>query len=258
MGRVAAVEIRDKRDGFIVAELNKAGIHTVGQGEIGGFAKDGYEIVYIRSLLSEITLDYAESLIDGSFLFGRGVSDDVKAALDKKRIRYFNILCDETFIVKNACLTAEGALAYVVLNTDDSIRGMPVLVLGYGRVGKSVTKLLKDNYASVSVATDDPTEYAIASIFADNVYKLSGYAKHVGEYKAIINTVPIQILEGDTLRNVDKNCFLLDLASAPGGIDFAAAAEMGLKFMHALGVPGKVCPHTAGVYIKDIILNHLE
>ena len=258
MGRVAAVEIRDKRDAYIVAELKKEGFLCVAQDELPRYAKNGVQIIYVKSLLSEISLEFANNLIEGSVLFGRGVSDEVLAILEQKHITYYNILKDETFIVKNAYLTAEGALAYVILNTEGTIRQMPVLVLGYGRVGKSVTKLLKDNYSFVSVATDDPTEYAIASIFSDNVHTLQSFRPHIGEFCAIINTIPKMILEGDTLRHADKNCFLLDLASAPGGIDFDTAAEMGLRFMHALGVPGKVCPKTAGAYIKDIILKRLD
>lgn len=258
MGRVAVVEIRDRRDAYVVAELNKAGVLTVPESEAQKYADSGNKIIYVRSVLSDIGLDWAQGLVDGAHLFGKGISKDVKKVLDGKRIAYCNILQDETFIVKNAYLTAEGALAYVILNTDQSIKYMPVLVLGYGRVGKSVAKLLKDNYATTSVATDDPTEYAIASIFCDTVYTLQGFRSHIGEFAAVINTIPKKILEGDTLRQADKNCFLLDLASAPGGINFDDAADMGLRFMHALGVPGKVCPKTAGAYIKDVIIKCLD
>jgi len=258
MANVAAVEIKDRRDGFIVEGLEKAGIKVVGLDALADFSGEADGLVVVRSLLAEISEDFVLSVPEGAWLFGRGVTDKVKALCALRNIRYCNILENETFIVKNAYLTAEGALAHVILNTESTIRQMPVLVLGYGRVGKSVTKLLKDNYSFVSVATDDPTEYAIASIFSDNVYTLEGGKGHLAEFSAVINTVPKMILEGDTLRRADKSCFFLDLASAPGGIDFEAAATLGLKCMHAQGVPGKVCPRTAGMYIKDVILKHLD
>lgn len=258
MADIAAVEIRDKRDGFIVEGLEKAGFTVVGLDALAGYQEDGGRLIVVRSLLTDITEEFVASVPRGAKLFGRGVSDAVKELCAARDITYYNILENETFIVKNAYLTAEGALAYVILNTESSIRQMPVLVLGYGRVGKSVTKLLKDNYSIVSVATDDPVEYAIASIFSDNVYSLEGGKERLAEFSAVINTVPKRIIEEDTLRHANTSCFFLDLASAPGGIDFLAAAELGLKCMHAQGVPGKVCPRTAGTYIKDVIIAHLK
>jgi dipicolinate synthase subunit A len=254
MGGVAAVEIRDKRDKYIVEGLEKAGFAVVGLDTLTQLNAITERLIVVRSLLSDITEDFAAGVPEGAWLFGRGINDKVKEMCRARNITYRNILENETFIVKNAYLTAEGALAYVILNTESTIRQMPVLVMGYGRVGKSVTKLLKDNYSIVSVATDDPTEYAIASIFSDNVYTLEGGKEHISEFSAVINTVPKLILEEDTLRHADQSCFFLDLASAPGGIDPGAAVALGLKFLHAQGVPGKVCPKTAGMYIKDVIL----
>ena len=48
------------------------------------------------------------------------------------------------------------------------------------------------------------------------------------------------------LENMAKHTVIIDLASPPGGTDFALATEMGIKTIHALGLPGKVAPVTAG------------
>lgn len=254
--KAVCVEIVDKRDSYICESLIKEGFVSFCLGEEQNY--QGYEKVYVRSLLTEVTKDLALGFEDNSTLFSRGISDEVKKILENKNIKYYNLLDDETFIVKNAYITAEGALAYIITNTDMSISRMPVLVLGYGRVGKSVTKILKDNYANVSVATDDPNEFAIASILSDDVLTLNSFKAKLKNFSAIINTVPKLILEGETLKLISKDCFILDLASKPGGIDFNAAEKLNLKVMHALGVPGKVAPLSAGLYIKDIIMKRLS
>jgi len=75
---------------------------------------------------------------------------------------------------------------------------------------------------------------------------------------AIVNTVPALVITKDILEKARNDCFLLDLASAPGGIDFKAAEAIGLKVRWALSLPGKVAPMTAGDIIRRTIYNILE
>ena len=55
-----------------------------------------------------------------------------------------------------------------------------------------------------------------------------------------------------------KNALLIDLASAPGGVDYDEAEKMGIKTIHALSLPGKVAPVTAGDIIKKTIYNMIR
>ncbi|MGM9936476.1 MAG: dipicolinate synthase subunit DpsA, partial [Candidatus Ornithomonoglobus sp.] len=72
------------------------------------------------------------------------------------------------------------------------------------------------------------------------------------------NTVPALILTGEVLEKVRQDTLIIDLASKPGGIDFDAAAELGLRVIWALSLPGRVAPVTAGIIIKDTITNILS
>jgi len=71
----------------------------------------------------------------------------------------------------------------------------------------------------------------------------------------VFNTVPATVLNEDTLAAADDNCLIIDLASKPGGIDFATAKKLGLKTIWALSLPGKVAPITAGEIIFNTIQN---
>ena len=48
------------------------------------------------------------------------------------------------------------------------------------------------------------------------------------------------------LLAMQPGALIIDLASGSGGTDFAAAEKLGLAAVHALSLPGKVAPQTAG------------
>ena len=78
------------------------------------------------------------------------------------------------------------------------------------------------------------------------------------EFDVIFNTVPALVIYKHTLMKLKKDCLIIDLASAPGGIDFNAAEELNLNVIWALSLPGKVAPSTAGGIIKNTVLNMIE
>ena len=51
---------------------------------------------------------------------------------------------------------------------------------------------------------------------------------------------------------------MIDLASLPGGVDFSAAQELGLKAVQALSLPGKTAPESAAEIIKQTVYTILE
>ena len=60
------------------------------------------------------------------------------------------------------------------------------------------------------------------------------------------------------LEDLKGDCLIIDLASKPGGVDLAAAGQLGLTVIWALSLPGKVAPVTAGAAIKSTIYNMLR
>ena len=59
----------------------------------------------------------------------------------------------------------------------------------------------------------------------------------------MINTAPAQVIPD--LRAFKDSCILLELASAPGGIDKKAAGELGLELAVLRGLPGRYAPESA-------------
>ena len=79
-----------------------------------------------------------------------------------------------------------------------------------------------------------------------------------GSFDVIFNTIPFPIFNREILSGLDKNTLLIDLASRPGGVDFKAAAELQIKTIWALSLPGRVAPKSAGQIIKNTILNMIK
>ena len=55
-----------------------------------------------------------------------------------------------------------------------------------------------------------------------------------------------------------RKILLIDLSSVPGGIDFGAAKDIGIKAVWALSLPGKYAPETAGSIICDTLMEYFE
>ena len=170
---------------------------------------------------------------------------------------------DEVFMLRNALPTAEGAVAIAMSALRRTLSGSRALVVGYGRIGKLLADLLRNMGASVTVAARKKTDIALAGMHGcqtiqicqeNNQSKLS----FTNQYHVIFNTVPVRLIEQNLLRTLKSDTVLIDLASTPGGIDYDAANQLGLKTIIALSLPGQVAPISAGEIIGDLIISHIE
>ena len=79
-----------------------------------------------------------------------------------------------------------------------------------------------------------------------------------GEYELVINTVPARILDREILSKISRNAWIMELASAPFGLDFEEAKSLGVRAELASGLPGKYFPETAGYVVADTVLELLR
>lgn len=80
----------------------------------------------------------------------------------------------------------------------------------------------------------------------------------LGNFDIIINTVPALVLNENRLKELKSDCLCMDLASKPGGVDLTAAANLGVKVLWALSLPGEVAPVTSAAMIRSTIYNMLR
>ncbi|PAV28848.1 dipicolinic acid synthetase subunit A [Virgibacillus profundi] len=158
----------------------------------------------------------------------------------------------------NSIPTAEGALNLAIEETDFTIHGANVMVLGFGRVGFTVARLFDSVGANVSVAARRPSAIARIKEMGLTSVKVSEMEQEITDMAICINTIPQQILNEKVISAMDKSALIIDLASKPGGMDFAFAKKKGVKAIHALGMPGKTAPKTAGRIIGEVLLELLK
>lgn len=163
----------------------------------------------------------------------------------------------EDFLIPNALLTAEGAVSIALKEYDKSIFSSRCLVVGFGRIGKILAKLLKNMGAKVTVSARNVKDISLAKISGFETINVSKINEKI-DFDLIFNTVPALVLDAGVLRYLSSARMIIDLASAPGGTDKFAAEELGIKLIPALGIPGKCFPEAAGEVIADVIYKMIE
>lgn len=160
--------------------------------------------------------------------------------------------------MRNAALTAEGAVQLAMTRLPSSILGGRFLVVGAGRIGIALAKKLRFLGAEVTVSARKDADFA--KIECENLRseRTGVYAHGLGAYDAVFNTAPAQVFTVEQLGSLAADCLYLELASAPGGTDEAGKKLLGERYVSGSGLPGRCMPKTAGELILNEIFACLE
>jgi dipicolinate synthase subunit A len=221
------------------------------------FSKDVHKI---NSKYSSVDIEIEELFKKGTgkkLILG-AINNYSKELAKKYSIEYSDYYNDEGYQILNTIPTAEGALSIIINETMETLFGSKVLVLGYGRIGKLLSEYLKGLNAEVYVEARKDSDLTWINARGMKAVSIEQLPSYLGEMDVIVNTVPAMMLDCGMLDLVKKEVFILDLASTPGGVDFAYAADKGIKTVHALGIPGKVACRSAAIYIYDTIKKILQ
>ena len=189
-------------------------------------------------------------------VFGGAVSAALNTEAQARGIMVWDYLLREELAIKNAVSTAEGAVQLMMEELPTTVRDSRVLITGYGRIGKVLAQMLLLLGCRVTVAARKPSALAWAQTIGCSTVSLDRLS--VGRYDVVFNTVPHLLFDRALLEQLDPNMLIIDLASRPGGVDFSAAADLGVKTIWALSLPGKVAPQTSGEIIRDTIVQMLR
>jgi Glutamyl-tRNA reductase len=163
----------------------------------------------------------------------------------------------EEFSVQNAVPAAEGAIEIAMHEYPGTINGSRCLVVGFGRIGKVLSWMLRGIGAQVTVGCRKSSDLAWVQSYGYSPIKTDEICEEM-QYDVIFNTAPAMVLSRRVLSKMRSSPLIIDLSSMPGGVDFDTAAKLGIKTIHALSLPGKVAPKTAGEIIKNTIYHIME
>lgn len=203
-----------------------------------------------RVLISDI---YALATHEKAFLGGQ-LPKSFCEELDARGAFYCDYFELEELAVYNAVPTAEGVIKVLIEELPLTIHGMKCAVTGYGKVGKVLSSTLKALGAEVTIFARKEKDFADAFSKSLNYKAFSELSRENHSFDALINTVPTKVIGAEELNKLNPECVLIEIASAPFGIDFQAAKEKAFNVVKASSLPGKVAPKSAGEIIGRSIL----
>ena len=236
-------------------------------------SRDGETVHAPRDPACHVTLSEIADLMSRTpslTLFGGKIPQiflDSTREFDPTAARVTDYYDKEVLQLRNAYITAEAALMTAMELTDRTLRDTSVAVLGYGRIGKYLARLLRALGADVTVCAR--REESLFEAAAEGCHPLlmtesdpmGGLTPLCRDHPILFNTVPAHILPRDLLMSLRPDTLLIDLASAPFGVSDRdireAAAKTGLRYLRAPSLPGSYAPRDAGRAIAECILGML-
>ncbi|MDO5148715.1 MAG: dipicolinate synthase subunit DpsA [Oscillospiraceae bacterium] len=191
-------------------------------------------------------------------VFGGMINETVEKIFLPSEIEIYDYLKCEEFSIRNAVPTAEGAIQIAMEEMPSVLYGKEILITGYGRIARVLSKILCAMGCSVTVSARKKSDIVWASVYGCRGVTISEAMKNPESYDVIFNTVPAVIMGRETLGRIKRNCLIIELASSPGGIDLSYASEYGHKIIRASGLPGKKSPETAGCIIADTVMDYIS
>ncbi|MBR3893745.1 MAG: dipicolinate synthase [Clostridia bacterium] len=202
--------------------------------------------------------------IAGRRLFGGRIVESIRRIAEQKSVEWVDYYESEILQLKNALPTAEGAIAIAMQELPVTIAGVSAAVIGYGRIASLLAQKLHALGAQVTVYARRTEQLTQASLHHHKVQKLtlpdgeSALSCLSDDCRVVFNTVPHRLITREVLKKIPHRCVLIDLASAPGGIDHAAAQELNIRSVWGTALPGKCTPESAGRYIAETLAQMLE
>lgn len=197
----------------------------------------------------------------GTVLMGGYIPQPFFEMARAQDVPLYDYYTSEEVTLRNACATAEGAIAVAIANTDTVLCGLHAAVIGFGRIGRMLARLLYALGVHVTVyarSSEARTWAEIEGYAAAELCDGGVPASIVSGFGIVFNTVPARVLCRARLTEMSKDTLLVELASKPGGFDPADARDAGLRTVYAQGLPGRYAPVSAGRAIAVRVLEILR
>ncbi len=162
--------------------------------------------------------------------------------LDRPELDYYttvDLLQDTYYLALNAQITAHCALELALDQLPVILDECEVLIIGWGRIGKCLGKLLQQLGARVSVCARKETDRSLLAALGYRALALPQV--DLAQYRVVFNTVPsmlFPVCPGNALK-----------------IDLASRLGLGSEdVIWARGLPGKDAPESSGNLIAKTLL----
>ena len=159
-----------------------------------------------------------------------------------------DLLQDTYYVAENADITAHCAIKGALRHMNCTLKGCPVLVVGGGRIGTCLAKLLKALGAQVCIAVRQ--KRALWEVLGYETLNSNNLGYSLGRFRLIFNTVPAPVITEEALPYCREDCIKIELASLPG--------IAGTDVISARGLPNMEAPETSGNLIARTVLRRYQ
>ncbi len=171
-------------------------------------------------------------------------------AICAKGCLIYDYQADECFAIRNALATAEGAIAMAINTSPDLLADSRCAVIGYGRIGKQLCRMLTAMGAKVTVIARKASDRTLAKTMGCKAVPFSEGESILQSVSLIFNTVPRRLFDFAAV-GLAPYCTVIDLAPVYEPSDSP-------RLLCGAALPAKFAPRFAGRLIGECILAQLR
>lgn len=221
------------------------------------FTKDKAAIYSHNRLPGLDIAGFLPLLKQGHTLFGGNIPLSVEERCRSLGIPCLDFMKMEEVACKNAIATAEGAVAEAISLGPMNLHGSKCLVAGWGRCGEALAWKLKNMDAHVTVGARDQSKLARAACYGYDALLLENLDAQVHTFDFIFNTIPAMVFDAPLAELIKPEAAVIDIASAPGGVDFNACRKHSVRAKLCPGLPGAYSPLSSGHILFEAVMDRL-
>lgn len=162
--------------------------------------------------------------------------------------RTVDFLQNEEYLLENAVITAQCTIPIAESLLNAPWEAVPVLIIGWGRIGKALAAMLKDKGCIVTVASGTQQHRFAAEEQGFSAIDSHNLTDALPTMRLIVNTAPAKVLSKEDV-SLCPDSVKIDLASVKG--------IEGDDVHWARALPGRYAPERSGFLIAKTFL-HLQ
>lgn len=163
--------------------------------------------------------------------------------------RLLDMLTDPYYVAENAAITADCALRVAAKEIPVVYADCPVLIIGWGRIGKCLGQMLKALGAKVTVGARKAADRAMLEALGYEAVDTGAMGNILSRFRVVFNTAPERILSEEEMTKC-ASAVKVDLASR--------LVLSGNDVIWAKGLPGVYAPESSGKLIARTLLKYLR
>ena len=174
-------------------------------------------------------------------------------------IDYYDIYMTDMQNGYSAEFDGEGQITSAIASVSSGEHSAACVTTGHGEIllSKSMQDALAKAGAHVDVVVRRKELKAEIEQHAYGYRNLAQWDHYAyDKYSYVFNTIPAMVLDAGHLQWFSPSILIYDIASSPGGTDFAYCKAHGIRADIYLGIPGKLYPKEAGTVIASGIYEH--